>query len=338
MELLKFSFLRVDHVKESVETIDTSAINDELNQYVESLLNEVKDRTSRRRFTFGRETLESLRALNDLFGDGFQTAVDVLGQRLLDAEIQAAARIAHLDAQIQTGILFVGVVNDDDVTRVIIAKADYDEFLDDTNGFQRSKGIPIRKRIYKAFLAVKTRNQKVDYPFVYDTNAVISKYWYSDFLELEAHYTDESNTEKAFLSIDGAVFKKLKHKYPYDSDVLRNSTVRYFRSNEAFSMDDYLEEVWNNYSPDNEEFPLEEMVGKIKDLPEKKKFDSQFGIVAAKVNWKLTKTTIQLRNDIDLVIKQDLDGFHSIIQPKEVGGQKGVWIASDKGYSRFSKG
>jgi hypothetical protein len=65
----------------------------------------------------------------------------------------------------------------------VIAKADHSNYLDDEQ-YRTRRGLPIKKKVYKAFLAQFDQNHRISNIYVYDTNQSLAKYWWSDFLEL----------------------------------------------------------------------------------------------------------------------------------------------------------
>jgi hypothetical protein len=173
---------------------------------------------------------------------------------------------------------------------------------------------------------------------VYDTNPNLSHYWWKEFLELTKVYSDEDNTENAFEAIDKGVFTKIKKKHPQDYLHLRNSTVHYFRANENFDMQEYLDTVIGNYTPFDSSLDVSEIKTQIRQLPSKPRtpFDEQFTIVKAKIRAKFLNT-IPLTSQIDLHLKEDIPNLETIITAeKDADGTRYVKIKSEQGYQYFS--
>src|SRR5699024_6052295 len=127
-------------------------------------------------------------------------------------------------------------------------------------------------------------DNSIDGILVYDTNPSDTKYWWKELLELNMLFTDEDNTKKAFDAIDKAVFTKMKKDHHQDYTYLRNSTVRYFRSNDRFEIQDFLDNAIGEYEPYDSNLNIPDLKNKIRELPSKPRspFDNQFNIIKDK--------------------------------------------------------
>ncbi len=337
MEIIKLQISKVDIEKDDVENIDSSVYGDELLDYLTELFEIVISGSSGRRFEFDRKTTEvraQITRLNN--SEDFLDVSNVIANRLLKSESSAQVRMDKLDIIILKGIIVQAIINDESSEKFIICKADHNDFLDDVN-YKLARGLPVKKKAFKAFVCDLNGVDEIEEVLVYDTNPKDTKYWWSDFLELSKVFTDEYNTEKAFNAIDKGVFNRIKKKYPQDYTYLRNSTVRYFRSNDSFEMNDFLDNGIGNYEPYDSDLDIKTIKNKVRELPEKKNapFDKQFTIVKEKVKARF-KNTVKLTDQINLEIKQDVPE-NTILAHEEPDGSKYVKIRSDEGYKYFKK-
>ncbi|WP_019038349.1 nucleoid-associated protein [Psychroflexus tropicus] len=337
MEIDKIEISKVDIENNQVEKIDSTLYGDELVNYLEELFQIVIDGGSGRKFEFERKTTEVRAQITKINNqEDFTEITDVIAQRLLNSESDAQERMDALGIIILKGIVVQALIIDEDQEKFIICKADHNDFLDEVN-YELTRGLPIKKKAFKAFVCELNEEDNINDVLVYDTNPKDTKYWWADFLELEKVFTDEYNTEKAFNAIDKSVFNGIKKKHPQDYTYLRNSTVRYFRSNDRFEMNDFLDNGIGNYEPYDNELNINEVKDKIRELPTKKRspFDNQFNIIKEKVTARF-KSTVILTEQIDLQIKQDIPE-DVIFAHEDPDGTKYVKIRSEKGYKFFIK-
>ena len=337
MEIEKIEISKVDIENNQVDKIDSTVYGDELVNYLEELFKIVIDGGSGRKFEFERKTTEVRAQITRINNqEDFTEITEVIAQRLLDSESDAQERMDAMGVTILKGIVVQALVNDEDQEKFIICKADHNDFLDEVN-YELTRGLPIKKKAFKAFVCELDEEDNISNVIVYDTNPKDTKYWWGDFLELEKVFTDEYNTEKAFNAIDKSVFNGIKKKHPQDYTYLRNSTVRYFRSNDRFDMDDFLENGIGDYEPYDKELDVKEVKDKIRKLPTKQRspFDNQFNIIKEKVTAKF-KNTVKLTEQIELQIKQDIPE-NVIFAHEEADGTKYVKIRSEKGFKFFKK-
>jgi hypothetical protein len=201
--------------------------------------------------------------------------------------------------------------------------------------YKKTSGLPVRKKIYKAFIAEFDKSNIVIRTSIYDTNSTFSVYWWRDFLELEEVYTDDYNTDKAFSVINSRILSPIKQVSKPDYINLWNTTVHYFRVKKEFSLDEYINDVIKNYQPFDQRVDVLDLEKRARSLPEKGKFDNRFAIVPGLLN-KRFKNSIQLTSQIELLLKQDIDIKNTIKPYQEDDGSKWVMIKSDPGYEHFN--
>lgn len=334
MPLKEITIHQIDIHNTRVVPVDKELYGHDLNNYLNGLIAIIAE-GSGRSFAFERDTTE-IRALipKIIAQENFSGIAEIAAKRLLSTEQEAQKNIDKLKIEIQKGIVVQAIIENGSSHQYVICKADHSEFLRDED-YKLTKGLPIKKKVFKAFVVTFLPTNHIDSVIVYDTNATMSKYWWQGFLELTEVYTDKHNTVTAFNALDKEVFTKMKKKHPQDYMNLRNSMVRYFRANEAFDMEDFLTNAIGDYKPYDPELKITELKKTIKALPESKKFDEKFSILRKEVTAKFLNK-VPLTPQIDLHIKEDIPNLEKIITTEiDAVGTKYVKIQSDTGYELF---
>jgi len=217
---------------------------------------------------------------------------------------------------------------------IIIGKADHNAFLDEAD-LSVHNGLPWKKKIFKSFLLLADYEGNVHKILVSDTTNAITKYWWSDFLELEEVRTDTHNTKHFIELIDKKVFNPIKKKYPADHTTLRNSVIGHFRAHEDFDLDVLMGSIFDNYTPKDSNFPTEKIATKVREIPDKYELDSQFKIDKGEIN-KRAVNKVFLNEGMELVLRgaPDLDNITPL---KNDEGDKFIVIKTEEGYKRFQK-
>lgn len=333
MEIIFNRLYKIDISKSEVSILSDLQLTDNLKNYIITLLEAIQDKESDKKYEYKSQTLEFCTLLNKIIIDNeYDASCTRIADKLLEAEIEAQSKITRLKKDIQKGILIISLVEMTDTERkIIISKADYDEFLNESG--EINTGLPLKKRIYKAYTANINQANEIYKIATYDSNTSVSTYWWKEFLELSIVRTDEENTLNAFKAIESKILNPIKKKSKADYFTLRNSTIRYFRANPEYSTDGYIENVYEGYHPFDSNVNINELKTKVRDLSQKCNFDNRFTIVRSQIKSKI-KEVYHLSNDIDLVVKQDIQP--NIIKTKqEEDGSKWVMINSNEGYEYF---
>jgi hypothetical protein len=337
-ESIGIQFTSLDHVDHDANKLTKISIDNEskaLGEYIERLVVDIKQRNSKRSFKFSSETTEVRLAIHQMINGNFEIASKINSQRLLNVEISTQETMNKLGVTLQKGSLFQTVINvDDEIKMIIIGKADHNEFLD-ADDMEIHNGLPWKKKIFKSFMAMTDYEGNVLKVFVSDTSSAITKYWWSDFLELTEVRTDSHNTKKFLEIVDRKVFNPMKKEFPADHTILRNSLIGYFRSNDSFDLDDLHDSIFDNYVSTNDKLDLDKISKKIKEIPDKYNIDSSFDIDKKEIN-KRSVNSITLNEGIELILKGAPD--LSNIKPfKDEEGNKFIQIKSDEGFNRFKE-
>jgi hypothetical protein len=246
MEILNISFYRIDHTQNIINEIPVLSKQAQLSEYISSLFHNIANTSGKRMFYFRSDTTEVRHSLNLMITGYFSEGSVINAKRLLDVEIKAQEKL-NLNIEIQKGILFQAVIKDGNSQKIIISKADHNEYLDESD-FELHLGLPWKKKVFKAIIIeFKPESTEIESVSVFDTNSTMSKYWWQDYLELVERYTDSENTKNALKLMDKKIFKPIEKNYPADYLILRNTMVGYFRSKEEFDIRDFVQTTLDNY-------------------------------------------------------------------------------------------
>lgn len=337
MIILSNSLHIIDIERSTIRSIQVDSTNADLREYISDLMQKVARSESKRKFEFASNTTEVKSSIDRMINGGdFSELAGINANRLLRVETQVQEETEHLRYEIQKGALIQVLLEGEGRKQIVFAKADHITYLDETE-LRNRNGFPVRKKIYKAFLADYDQTGAVRSLYVFDTNLGMAKYWWSGFLELTEVVTDEQNTEKAFDSVDRLVLSPIREEFRADHNILRNRVLGYFRSNREFELDSFLENVIGDYVPVNDNFNVEKFKEKIKALPDKKGFDTQFNIEVEVIKARKLKNIVPINDKIDLHIKDFVDDLDRIIESYKYQGEKYIRIKTDTGYEAFKK-
>ena len=269
MNITDIKIFRIDFHQSEVETIDQAAFPTDFKVYLQGLINLMITGGSGRTFRFDRDTTEVRAQITRIINkEDFSDIATTIASRLLKVEQSAQEQMTRLGIEIQKGIIVQALVSENGVDRFIICKADHSEFFNEIN-FNLSRGLPVKKKVFKGFICTQNSDLTVSDILVYDLH--LTKYWWKEFLELIKVHSDEDNTQNAFDAIDKGVLVKLRKQYPQDYMHLSNSNIRYFRANNTFDMNEYIEDVFGNYEPFDDNLKMDKLKSEIRELPNKSK-------------------------------------------------------------------
>jgi hypothetical protein len=339
MEIIYHRLYKVDIVTQEV-TLQEFAENDNVNKYVMDLLNSVSDNEGDREYLFEESSLTMKTYLTKIINrEDRDSTSELIAKRLLQEENKAQKKIEHLNKQIQKGILIISYVQMTDTeNKLILSKADYNEFIEEVTGNLRS-GLPTKKKIFKSFIsnvtATDTENE-ISKLVTFDSNATKASYWTKEFLELEEIRDDEKNTLSAYNAIKKDILEPMRKNHKADYLCLWNATVAYFRGEGEFDLFHYRDNIVGNYQPIDNTLKLDGVKAKIDKLPSKYKFDSKFTKKPKVVRDKF-KNTIALTTEIDLIIKHDVANPKKTFVPFTHDGNEYIGILSSEGYQYAQK-
>lgn len=336
MKIIYHRLYKIDILEQEVSLQDF-AKNDNVNNYIIELLENVSDNDGDREYIFEEGSLTMRTYLENLISNESDIDRDItsknIADRLLQEETARQKKIEHMNVQIQKGVLIISYVKmTDSENKIVITKADYNEFIEETSG-NLSNGLPTKKKIFKAFIANVSDNE-ISKLVTYDSNTKKATYWWKDFLELEEVRDDEKNTKTAYNAIKKDILNPLRKKKEYKADYLClwNATIAYFRGEGEFDIEHYRDTIIGSYEPMESSLKIEDLKKKINKLSEKYKFDKKFTKKPSFIKDKF-KNTIKLSDEIDLVIKNDVANPRKTFKAhKDIEGKKYIMILSDEGY------
>lgn len=337
VNIIGTSLYQIDHENNLVKERDALAEGNQLSEYISILLKSVVKSNSKREFSFTSNLTQVRASLDQMISNSFGNATKGNAVRLLEKERQAQEKISHLRSDIQRGSLFQALVQDESEKNIIICKADHEEILDEVD-LQIRSGLPMRKGLYKAMLVKFSNDNQIKNVFVYDTNPSMAKYWWQDYLELSEIYTPSYNTERSLDIILKKGIEPLKDKYGEDYQVLRNSLVGYFRNQEEFDINQYVESELTNYTPIDPNLPKNRLIEKIIEFPEKHNFDIRFPVDNGSIKKRKITQKIKLADSIDLILNDYVDNIREIVSSEtDQEGNKYLKIKTEEGYKWFTE-
>lgn len=334
MEILLNFLYKIDIEAQNVSTASFSDATN-LDSYILELLQTVIEEDGDREYEFEEGSISMLSYLTNILNNSnIEETTENIAIRLMAKETDVQDKMLHLNTKIPKGILIISYVKmTSNESKIIISKADYNEFLEEISG-NITTGLPLEKKIYKVFIANihdSDNCKNITSLFTYDKNTRPATYWWKDFLELVVVRDDDENTKNAFNSIERYILKPIKKKHPQDFLYLWNATIAYFRGDGNFCIDHYSDEIIGSYQPFDETLSISVLQSKTKELPQKNNFDKRF-VKVPKVVTKKFKQTLKLTGEIDLILKHDMANIASTIRThKDVEGEY-IMIRSSEGY------
>lgn len=314
-------------------------------QYVNAIYDDITSRLkSKREYDFSTRTFDGVRTLKmvltEVIEDETRDATCLfLAQKLQFCEDEKEKKIKPMGREIQKGLLIFLYAEDAGLHKLIITKADDTAIIENRTGDLRN-GVPKKKRVFKSFVVDVTTNENGNYEysnlFVYDSLTTQSEYWWQDFLLLEEHLKNDENTIRALQTINTKILNYVIRKSPEDYHNLRNIVYSTFNTAGEYDNEAFANDVIGNYQPVSEKITVAELRQRAFDMPSIGNFDSKFQKdVKAARSYK--KETIELTDNIDLVLKAPTTQTLNDIKTYIKGGVKYIEIRSEKGYDRFHK-
>lgn len=324
---------------EKPESIKRDINKGDIQEYIIDLIDQTNKNKNKKSFVFESDKVEIYTLIKEIFESNFSNEVidtnsGRIADRLVSKEKSAQERYGHI-TKIQKGNLIQSVFQQKDKFVFLIAKIELEEFLD-SEDFQKQIGLPFENRILKTCLIevyqyIDEEDQsnyfEIEKVYVADSNKRISNYWCSDFLELKELNTDENNTDTAYKCIERVLARETMKKSPQDYNVLRNNLIGYFQTQNDFTINGLVEYVFgDNYEPESDEIDIDKLKTNLFELPEKKGFDTQFGIVK---NIIKARRVFKVNDKIEIKFKDHIDRLKHIVFAKKDQENKYIYIKTD---------
>ncbi|WP_303822582.1 nucleoid-associated protein [Apibacter mensalis] len=330
MEIKKIALHQIDVTVDQPIEFNVDEGNPVIKDYIEKLIEEILDNPNKREYKFKSGNTQVKMSINYIVEDDedIDNIIFQNSERLLDKEKDTQQKIKHMGNNVQKGSLLHIYFVREESKQVLICKLEHDEIISE-DSFQIIRGLNTKKKVFKSFLLY------VNTKAIFLSDKHNSKYWWSDFLELEQIRKDPENTENSLeeiVKIIDAEKKKTENKF--DATILRNQVIGYYRTKEVFNFDE-ISEIFSNYVPYNSNFPITRINEKIIKLNENLKFDKQFSIVKEKIN-KRAKDKISLGPGLYLGIEDWVKNLKEKVKPYDDGkGNYGLIIISNEAYNYF---
>lgn len=265
--------------------------------------------------------------------------IDFIAQRLLLKEIEAQTSVAHMNTNVQKGSLIQALLHDEEKDKYtyLLAKVEHTDFVDDEDFSFKSGFSKDMKKLWKSCIFEIDDLNNTSYLAKIYSNTT-AKYWYDDFLELDQVVSDETNTDKAFRAIDVVLNRNVKNIAPRDHILLRNSMIVYFKSNDYIDYDTMIKSILEDYHPvELEKEKMDKVIEKVRELPDKYKFDRQFNAVPSVINAHVRKV-YDVCSGIQIKITDAIDNIDDTIKAyRDADGNRYIRIKTDNDltYQRF---
>lgn len=309
-------------------------------EYLHTVLITIANNKIVKNYKSKAETTQVINCIKNIIDNQSEPTVceeffESVSMRLLEKEISAQSKIEKMKKSVQVGSLIQALFYDRDNQRYmfLLAKVAHVVFVNQV-GLSDTQGFPKDIKVYKSatFYIDATSSEEIGVQLHQDT---ITKYWYDEFLELIELTNDEENTKNAFNAIDGFLNRKIKQEYPKDRAFLRNSFIHYFRTNATMDYDSMIDDIFNDYSSIDESFSRERFKNELLELPEKKKFERNFQVVADIVKARI-RTNYEVYPGIRLTVSENRE----VIETYTEQGKKylKIQVTDETTYLEFTHG
>ena len=339
MHTIYYKILRIDNVN-GIASEELFQQQNEIGSYVDELVEQCVGQEGDREYLFDPERLTTKTRIENIITDRNRDEECLrIANRLAQVEHSKNDEYANLMHNIPHGVLVVAIVDMEQAgegNKVVLAKADYTEYIEQTTGV-RTTGLPTRKKIFKSFIATyQIVDGNVVFPtlMTFDPQKNKASYWWNDFLELVQPRTDSDNTKTAMNVIKKDILNKIKLSYSGAYLPLYNSTMAYMKTEGDFDLEVYRDNVFGAQRINAAGFDMETWKQKITNLPNgRKKFDRHFTKIVDDITQPEVGTDIELATLVVLRIKGPFEGMADTIKAIEYEGEQGVFISSERGYT-----
>ena len=293
MEIVMQTIRIIDYENDEIYVRD---VPEAFSNYVRQLITYINNNNSIRSYRTRSVNTEVISCVLDIVRNQIDEEfvigkIDFIANRLLLKEREAQNVVSHMDTNVQKGSLIQALLHDDlqDKYMYLLAKVEHTDFVDDSDLSFKSGFSKDMKKLWKSCIFEIEDLGATSFSANVYSNTV-AKYWYDNFLELDEVVSDEVNTDKAFRALESTLNRNIKNIAPRDHVLLRNALITYFKSNDYMDYDVMIQTTLENYQPiELETEKMEKVIQKIKELPEKHRFDRQFHSVPKVINARIRK-------------------------------------------------
>lgn len=318
--------------------------NEAVTNYVTSLLSWLRSDESNRSYDFPVDRLPETKTQiltmlgADDGGASFARSAQALAERLQEKQHAVQGGAIH----VQEGVLLCADMDHDGQHLFLLAKLEFVDYLSEVT-WDRQQGVPVEKnRPLKACCCVVRQDGQGGWEFadisVYDSNATIARFWWSDFLELTEHTTDQVNSKRAYDAWMSLLTEKVKRKHPADFMFLRSGIQFQFQTRPEYDHEQIVSATLDHYKATDATLDVAALAADARKLPAKhdrpgERFDPRFTVDAQACRIRITR--ISLSDEIQLVIRGGLQDFKADVMPADYRQQRGVFVVSEEGYNQL---
>lgn len=333
MKILDNTLHILNNIEETIEKKDIKGL---FNQFITETIDFISKNKTVRLYQIREDNTQVVNSINAIIkeivkGDSkleevIESNFNKNANRLLEKEIEAQNTVDRLKTTIQKGSLIQSVLYDENTEEYVflIAKIENKVFYDDATldkhyGIEGENGKLWKSCLFR--IAIEENNEiSISEIRVFSNTG--AKYWTNGFLELDPITNDDQNTKRAFEQIDKALSAYIKKSSPQDFIYLRNGLVTYFRNQDFFDYDNMMENLFDDYIPENiQKEVYRDFVSILKELPEKKKFERQFNVIQKEVTARIKKV-YNINTGIQLNITDSIEDLKNTLKSYEKDGQK----------------
>lgn len=299
------------------------------------MIEEILRNEKGRAYSFLSDTEEVFSCINEILkGGDWEHFSEKIADKLNRCELDKQKKVSGI-ATLKRGNFIQVIGKKGDRIVCVLTKVENDPYINE-DSLDLSSGLPIKKnRVQKSCYIEFDENLLIVEMILSDSIPKISEYWYSSFLASAPVTESQENTKKAYLAIDDLLKRKIKKTSDTDYWYLRNDLNSYFANKDAFVFDEVIE-IFNSYKAESKETSdtLPSFIEELKELPKKKKFDTQFDLDTKDISTRLRRKII-LDSNIELRLTGGIEDIKKKIKPGKDEEGEFIKIYSKEGYNAF---
>lgn len=307
--------------------------------YMKVLIDEILNNPNKKQYKIRDENTQVISIILNSIKNGLSKEdAYSIANRLLIKEQEQQDLVDRLNVKIRKGSLFLSLVDNEEAYNCVLVKVDNNDYLDEVDTIRRS-GLPYENKSFKqCFIKIDKIDCEITDIFLFDRNGPIADYWSNKFLELDELKTNEESTKKSFDLITNVIKQSTYKVSQADYTLLRNQTLGYFKTNENFNIEDFYNDVFGSYTPENKSIELEDIKKKINKKISENSLDSSFTIIPSSIPNRKIKFNKQVNDNVIISITGYDREIRSNIKSKEVNGRKVLEIVTtdDETFNSFN--
>lgn len=344
MEVKWVKAYKVDNDRNQIEEV---ANEGELSEYVDFYMSALRDTRKTAPYREKSQTGEVLSVITKI-AERYQNApepvfsweneLSAINGRFLAKETEAQSKIAHLDTRIKQGCLIHALVKNGDYWCYLIAKLQWNEYLEMTS-MSKSTGIAFDNKTLgrSCLITLKSEHGHTTIDRVeISMDTAGTKYFVDGFLEVEPLFDDKQSTENMTTSVTNLIDRTFKKSDPRVRLQLKNAFLHKVRSSDRVDYSDIVSSVFERYffasGCQIDTKRALDFLSKLRQLPEEKRFARQFDLVPKAIKQRVTSTFYNLKDNIILTIKSDgsvSNPLNEVVSGFEENGQTYLKIYTD---------